>query len=430
MAIIYVGGQTAAVTAVTPTTQTVTFALTGGSASTPAAGDLVLISYNDASNGDAVLSGRISTSGYTLITELYANDTYDANMAVFRKFMGGTPDTSVVVVGTSGTATGCVVNIRVFRGVDSTTPLDATTTTATGIDTGFANPPAITPVTSGNVLIAFGMAATSSGSSGVFTAPTDLTDFIQQARGSTTYRAVSGSAYLAGQAANVSFNPAAWTLAPNSTTNSWAAATLALRPSATVPIDGSATSTVTSSVSAAAAITAAGSATASVTSSTVASATVTSVYVDASATATVTSGATSVAYRISNAAAAIDVTSDATAAGLLVYDASATSAAASSVTASAALTASGQATASADSAATVSAVTEITAAATASVESSAAAMGVAVVRSSAATTIYAITSASGVRKWEADAPQGEIWTTQNDTDEIWTPATTSPAIWS
>lgn len=232
MAIQYVGGQTASITVVSPTTQTITYSLTGGLASVPAAGDLVIVGYGEAAGGDAVLSGRISTSGYSLITELYSNDSQDSNLAVFRKFMGGTPDSNIIVIGSTSTNSAATVNIQVWRGVDTTTPLDPTTTTATGINTGYANPAAITPAAAGNVIALFANTATSNNDSSTYTTASTsyMTNFRQVARAGNSYRSVGGSGYVTGQSAGVSYDPAVWQVSSDSVGYSWCAATLALRP--------------------------------------------------------------------------------------------------------------------------------------------------------------------------------------------------------
>lgn len=237
MAITYVGGLTAQITAVTPATQSISLTSLG-----LASGDFVLVSYTTAAASDGVLSGKISTSGYTFVTELYGNgSTNDANMAVFQKFMGSTPDTSLVVVGKGSSSLGATVHVTAFRGVNSTTPLDVTPTTATGTGSGNTNPPAITPATSGNVIAIFGHSATSTTLRTYTTASTSyMSEFLQTNSAGSTYASTSGAGYVTGQSAGVSYDPAAWALSTDNAGNSWNAVTLALRPAPT-PKDGSAT---------------------------------------------------------------------------------------------------------------------------------------------------------------------------------------------
>lgn len=241
MAISYVGGLTVQNTALAPSTQSIS--LTSLSL---ANGDLVLVSYSLAtSSSDADLSAKISTSGYTQVTELFANDSCASNMAVFRKTMGSTPDTDLVVVGRNTTSQGSTVVISVFRGVDGTNPLDVTTTTATGIDTGNANPAAITPASSGNVIVLFASSGTSNIARTYTTASTAYMSGFQQTNSSgSTLGITSGSGYVTGQSAGVSYDPATWAISVSSTTFSWTAATLALRAPST-PITGTASGTLT-----------------------------------------------------------------------------------------------------------------------------------------------------------------------------------------
>lgn len=235
MAITYVGGQTASITVASAATQTITYALTGGSDAVPAAGDLVIIGYGEGAGGDATLSGRISTSGYSLITELFAADTNNSNLAVFTKFMGVTPDSNVVVVGSTTSNAAATVNIQVWRGVNTTTPLSPTTTTATGSNSGNADPAAITPTYSGNVIAIFANSASATANTATFTAASTsyMTDFRQVARAGGVYRGLGGQGYVTGRSAGVSYNPAAWALSADSTAFAWTAATLALSPGAT-----------------------------------------------------------------------------------------------------------------------------------------------------------------------------------------------------
>lgn len=87
----------------------------------------------------------VSTSGYSeIVTDLPVfSDTAEA--AVFRKVQGASPDANVVV--TSDRSSVCAIAI-VLRGVDQTTPEDATPTSAQG-ELNIPNAPAIVTVTAG-----------------------------------------------------------------------------------------------------------------------------------------------------------------------------------------------------------------------------------------------------------------------------------------
>ena len=98
--------------------------------------DLVIVTGGIGDDDNVNHDVIVNTTGYTEVADLFADDTDDANVAVWYKFMGATPDTSVVVEGsTGGTDSSIAVVVMVFRGVNTTTPMDVTPTTVTGINT-------------------------------------------------------------------------------------------------------------------------------------------------------------------------------------------------------------------------------------------------------------------------------------------------------
>lgn len=198
--------------------------LTGGLASAPATDDLVIVYFGTGSTVDRDLV----VSGYTEIAELYSNDTEDTNLVVARKFMGATPDTSFTLTGgTLSTSDAGAVAVQVWRGVNQTTPLDVTRTTATGVNSILCNPPAITPVTAGAIIVAGGAGAHDDATIRTFSS-SDLTSFIS-AGGSDTNSVTIGLGYKVWTSG--AFDPAAFTYSSaDSTAFSWAAVTLALRP--------------------------------------------------------------------------------------------------------------------------------------------------------------------------------------------------------
>src|SRR5688572_27321280 len=89
----YVGGQVGGFNGTLSST-TVNFALTGGLAVTPAAGDLVVVGYcivSD-SNDTQTITDPAAANYTELGVKLYANDSNDTNLAAGYKFMTGTPD--------------------------------------------------------------------------------------------------------------------------------------------------------------------------------------------------------------------------------------------------------------------------------------------------------------------------------------------------
>ena len=258
MAISYVGGQTAFILGSTTADTTVTFSLTGGSDSAPAEDDLVVICIAASRFGTAGVTSLVTT-GYTSTTRLTAEDAQDSASQVHYKFMGGTPDTEVVITRSGATDSGQAYTIHVFRGADLTTPLDVTTTTATGIDTGRPNPASITPSTAGTwIYIGTGGAA----ATGVAFTYGDFTAVLSTVCDETANDAVVGSGYFAWTSG--AYDPAASTTGSTSVNSSWTATTMAFRPAsagttdaefdldATASVTWGGASTATSSLNAAA----------------------------------------------------------------------------------------------------------------------------------------------------------------------------------
>lgn len=219
----YVGGRTFTSAGTTTNLQVSLTSLTGGLASEPAAGDLVIVYFGTGStvNRDLVVNF------YTEIAELYSNDTLDTNLAVAYRFMPDPANTTFILSGGSGSADDAVaVAVQVWRGVDTVTPLDVTSTTATGFNSVLCNPPAITPVTNDAVIVSGGAGAHAGGTQ-TFSS-SDLTQFLS-AGANDLNDATIGLGYY--RWTSGSFNPAAFTYSgTNSGVNSWAAVTLALRP--------------------------------------------------------------------------------------------------------------------------------------------------------------------------------------------------------
>lgn len=226
MAISYVGGQTTSWAGAVAADNTVNFALTGGLATVPAANDLVVISYAVGSQGR---NQALAIAGYTNLTQLNASAvTQDVSQVVAYKVMGGTPDTSVAIVQTNNIADGGAVTIMVFRGVDTTTPLDVTSTTATGTATGRFDAPSITPTDGRAWIVIAGASGAATGA--VHTAPSN--DFELNwlsVNGADTNDATASMGFHAHHPGGA-YNPAAISAGGTTGANdSWTAYTLALR---------------------------------------------------------------------------------------------------------------------------------------------------------------------------------------------------------
>jgi len=230
-ALQYVGGTSGSGTA---TTYNVSLngTLTGGLATSPAAGDIVIVvtGWASTANGNP---GVTAPTGYTEVYDGYANHgtQRDANLSVSYKIMPGTPDTSVTVSGFNNAANGGATAVHVWRGVDQTTPMDVTPPSSpagvTAITGSRPDSPAITPLTSGAVVLAVGL-GTGAATPTAMTAPTGFINGRSVIGTGTTMGAVAN---IASQAwAGGAVDPAAWTGGTTSANDSWVAGTLALRP--------------------------------------------------------------------------------------------------------------------------------------------------------------------------------------------------------
>lgn len=171
----------------------------------------------------------VTTSGYTEEADLYsADEGISHNLGAHYKVMGATPDTEVVTP-TYNTGGANVAIALVFRGVDTVTPIDVTTTTAIGNNTADVDPPAITPITNGAAIVALGGSRHDHGGAVTYSEPAGYEYFIDNSRNDGVYDASALAAFLYWDGVGA-FNPAISELSLDSLENSWSAATLALRP--------------------------------------------------------------------------------------------------------------------------------------------------------------------------------------------------------
>jgi hypothetical protein len=194
-------------------------------------GDLVIVTYVIGAAGNDYPTLYDVAGGYVPAhTDLFADDSNDTNLQVSYKFMGATPDASVTLPAPASTVQGMTVHVLALRGVDQTTPRDVTPTTATGINGGRPNAPAITPVAVGAWISVHGAAA--GGTLAAFVQGGDLSattnHFLSAARATTVDSAVGVG--LKANWTSGPFDPAAWTGGSTTNTDSWAAVTIAWRP--------------------------------------------------------------------------------------------------------------------------------------------------------------------------------------------------------
>lgn len=182
---------------------------------------------NIVAGGSSKDYGPASGAAFTLLCDIYSNDNFDVNFYVGWRRCGVTPPTSIAMCRPDAANRPSQNLLLAYRGVNVTTGIDVTTTNATGINGSYADPPAITPVTAGAKIIAFGGSA--SQASLVRTPSASMTTRfgVNEYAFGGNYTNISGSEtdWTGG-----AFNPAAWTAGSSVNTESWCAATVALRP--------------------------------------------------------------------------------------------------------------------------------------------------------------------------------------------------------
>lgn len=220
----YVGGRSVSFAGTSANQNISLTVLTGGLASSPSANDLVIVFFatGSLSNRDLVIAG------YTEISELYVNGGTDTNLVVAYKYLSAADTTVSITGGTLNSADGGSVGIQVWRNVDPNNLFDAVAQSEVYVVSGLANPPAITPITPGAVIVAVGAAAGGSAILSQSFLSSDLSGFSTSVS-NDTYNALIGHGYYKG--ASGTFNPATFALSgADNIAFSNAAVTLALTP--------------------------------------------------------------------------------------------------------------------------------------------------------------------------------------------------------
>ena len=192
------------------------------------AGDVAYVAVTLGTSKATTLACRSSSGGpYSQIISTI-NSSF-ARFGVFRQVIPSSSGlTQAVVTGSGGSTDATAAVCHIFRGVDQSTPEDATPTSTTG-NSSLPDSPSITVVSCSCVIIS------AQGSQSVisFTAPSSFNNS-QNAIGNDTRDASVSAAWIL-NASTAAFNPAAWT---NTTgTAAWCSATIALRPAAGTTID-------------------------------------------------------------------------------------------------------------------------------------------------------------------------------------------------
>jgi len=176
---VYVGGKAVAYAGFTNTRQTLSLTdLTGGVASQPSLGDIIIVAYGTADNANRTLSiWDNSNREYELVAaQLYVNVTNDTNLRFAYKALKEQAETSVSIGPTQNTASAGAVAVHVWRNVDLSVPLSGVLS-STSTAASLPNPPAITPTRDNSVVLAVGFASLSVADTNAFTS-SDLSNFV------------------------------------------------------------------------------------------------------------------------------------------------------------------------------------------------------------------------------------------------------------
>jgi len=189
----FVGGYTEAYDGTTSDKTISLTSLTGGLDTQPSEGDIVVILYGVGGVNSTYGIVNLPT-GYTSVITQQVNDAYTSISRVAYKFMGSTPDTSITIPsGTGNTNFGGSISILVFRNVNTTTVLDVAALYTITNNVSRPNPPAITPITEGAVILAGGCVGHNNSITHTFSSG-DLTNFISS-DGYDNYDCITGIGY-------------------------------------------------------------------------------------------------------------------------------------------------------------------------------------------------------------------------------------------
>ena len=234
---VYVGGISGVGTS-TGYTVSLSGTLTGGLASSPAAGDVVVVfsGFGNTASSAPAISGNTSGAYLAATAAQHINDTWDSEFRSFYQKMGATPDTTLTVTRTTNAAYGGGTTVQVWRGVDPTSPFIGAATPTSGGNGAALNPPAYDPAVTDSIIIAGGMGTMPSAGTAGYTSISGMSNaVVAYGNGSTADTSVIMASF---EYAGASYDPATATGGTqNNTSSSWAGVTLALRPAPTPTVD-------------------------------------------------------------------------------------------------------------------------------------------------------------------------------------------------
>lgn len=198
--------------------------LTDGIASTPSIGDyFLIISASTATSGGAPsLPTPPAGTNTTAIVEVAGSDTNVTRLAIWEGVYEAGTSSGGTIGGPAATNSATCTQIHVFRGAQGQ---DVTPTTSTANNGNLPNPPSITPVSAGALLMIVG----ARGGTSTFTVPTGFIKERTTVRDSSTRDCVLVTG-LKTDWTSGAFDPDIFGGSVGGSTESAVAATLALKP--------------------------------------------------------------------------------------------------------------------------------------------------------------------------------------------------------
>ncbi len=149
--------------------------LTGGVSSSIQAGDLVVVVSNACTTSDLNMTASGSGFTWTEDQDLYANsNNADTNAGVHWTIATGAGSGSITLTGSGAGTSGATAMLAAFRNVNST-QFDAATTSSSQTAASSADPPSITTVTDGALVLAIAAGCRKTSSISAYTAPSGYT---------------------------------------------------------------------------------------------------------------------------------------------------------------------------------------------------------------------------------------------------------------
>ena len=211
--------------------------LTGGIASSPSPGDLVIVwsAFGNTAASAPAVTGNNNGAYTDVHTALHVNDTWDTEFSTEYKVQGSTVDTSLTITRTTNAAYGGATVVQVWRGVAQANPI-ASSNTATITNASRVTFGAVTPTIAGSVIVA-GAAGTQGTTGSAFTGPANMTSANTLFSNGTTSDIGVLSSYFTGWTSG-SFTPNTITGGTTSTSSSGASSTVVINPAPIHDTDG------------------------------------------------------------------------------------------------------------------------------------------------------------------------------------------------